>query len=58
MTPMLQTGFGAILLALSYVLILAGSTLAFVIVETKCDVSLRKGEGKREEEEQEAEDGR
>ncbi len=42
MTPMLQTGFGALLLALSYLVILAGSTLAFVIVETKCDIACRK----------------
>lgn len=42
MTPMLQTGFGALLLALSYLVILAGSTLAFVIVETKNNVVSRR----------------
>ena len=42
MTPMLQTGIGALLLALSYLVILAASTMSFVIIETKTHSDLRK----------------
>lgn len=51
MTPVLQVGFTMLVIAVSYAVILAASTAAFVVVDRKWDIFPTKHEEEPEEEE-------
>lgn len=49
MTPVLQVGFTMLVIALSYAIILAASTAAFVIVDRRYELFPFKGRTEEEE---------